>query len=258
MNIERSALRLDNVTLHYTAAGHGHPVILLHGLAGSDRWWAKNIQALARHFRVYALDMAGFGRSRGQPFALEESAALLLRWLDALNIQRCHVVAHSMGGNITTRLLTFAPDVVERAVLVDAAVLPIRRPLPVVGWRLLAALRYMPFDFWPVLFTDTLRAGPLTMLRASYAILRGDLSEQVARIQTHLMIIWGEHDTLLPLAMGEELHRLLPAAHYVVIKGAGHNPMWDRPQVFNPLVIDFLLGENEKKNEPASDKLQRS
>lgn len=256
MNIERTSLRLENITLHYSVAGHGDPVLLLHGLAGSERWWAKNIAALSRHFRVYALDMAGFGRSRGQPFALEEAAALLLRWLDALHIERCRVVAHSMGGHVTTRLIALAPEMVERAVLVDAAVLPIRRPLPIVGLRLLAALRYMPFDFLPILFTDTLRAGPLTMLRATRDILRGDLTEQLQRIQTDLMIVWGEHDTLLPLAMGEALRRLLPSARFVVIRGAGHNPMWDRPQEFNRLVIQFLQGDREKVNESASNQLE--
>jgi pimeloyl-ACP methyl ester carboxylesterase len=254
MDVTRSTLKIGRYNLFYTRAGTGPPVILLHGLAGSSRWWAKNIPELARHFEVYTLDLAGFGRSRGQSFVLQEAASMVLEWMDRLGLDHSHLIAHSMGGYIATHLVAQNPDRVNRFVLVDAVVLPLRSSLPAVTLRLLHAIRYMSFDFLPVLFADTLTAGPVTLYRAIRDILQADLTSEMERIQSDLMIMWGEHDTLLPVAMGYEMHRQLPAARFTVIKGAGHNPMWDRPQVFNEAVIDFLLAgektELEKDRNP--------
>ena len=54
------------------------------------------------------------------------------------------------------------------------------------------------------------------------------------------MVIWGEKDSLLDPKLGRELAERLAKACFVSIEGAGHNPMWDRPQRFNELLLDFL------------------
>jgi pimeloyl-ACP methyl ester carboxylesterase len=241
MAASSASLRVGNYSLHYTLSGQGHPLVLLHGLAGSSRWWSKNIPVLSDYFQVITLDLAGFGRSRGQRFRLSEAAELVHHWLDMMHIDQCHIIGHSMGGYITTALVSRIPERFDRIVLMDAVVLPMRTSLPVVTLRLLRALRFMPPDFFPVLVGDTARAGPITMRQAIRDILRADLSGELSNIQKDLMIIWGEHDRLLPLDMGYEMHRQLPAARFVVVRGAGHNPMWDRPAVFHKAVIPFLL-----------------
>jgi pimeloyl-ACP methyl ester carboxylesterase len=240
INVTRDSLRVGNYTLHYTAAGKGHPVVLIHGLAGSSRWWLKNIPVLANHFRVYTLDLAGFGRSRGQSFALQEASSLVLRWMDAMAIGHCHVMGHSMGGYITATLVARSPERFGRVVLVDAVALPVGSTLPGMTVRLVRAMRYMPFDFLPVLASDIFSAGPVTMTRAIRDIFQADLTAELKKIQADMMIIWGEHDRLLPLRMGVEMHRHLPGAKFVMVPGAGHNPMWDRPQAFHDAVLPFL------------------
>ena len=59
-------------------------------------------------------------------------------------------------------------------------------------------------------------------------------------------MIWGEHDALVPLAFAQQLAQYLRYDELVVIKGAGHVPMWDRPQEFNRVLTKFLLGDEEK------------
>lgn len=234
--------RMGTRTLHYTAAGSGDPLVLLHGLSGSGRWWGKNISALARRYRVYALDLPGFGGSRGQPFSLDEAARLVSGFIDTLDGAPLRLMAHSMGGLIAERLALRLGERLRSLVLVDALGLPLRRSIANSTLRLPLALHYAPVSFWPVLAFDALRAGPLNLLRATWAIHRADLSAELAQITCPTLVVWGEHDMLVSARFGQRLHAALPGARWALVKGAGHNPMWDRAEAFNRLVVDFLDG----------------
>ena len=250
MKVESFVLRVGNTHLYTSSAGGGYPLVLVHGLAGSGRWWARNVPVLARYFRVLTVDLAGFGHSSGQPFDLETAAGLLSGWMDAMEIERCHLMGHSMGGYIAAELAAIYPDRVNQLALVDAVVLPLHRSLISSSLHLAWTVRYMSPDFLPVLVSDTLRAGPRVLYRAIRDINRISLTEALQRIRADLLIVWGEQDKLLPLEMGRELHRKLPAARFEVVRGAGHNPMWDRPRAFNQIICRFFLGEPH--NEPGS------
>src|ERR1044071_6257325 len=115
----RRLAKVGPLTVHYEVAGQGPAVVLIHGLSGSGRWWAYNVPALAQHYRVYNVDLVGFGRSRGQSLVLQEAAGWLIEWLQVAEITRAHLVGHSMGGYIATGVAAMAPQMVQRLVLVD-------------------------------------------------------------------------------------------------------------------------------------------
>jgi pimeloyl-ACP methyl ester carboxylesterase len=239
--MEQRRIEVDGVPLHYQVAGAGEPVILVHGLSGSTRWWARNVPALARHFRVYVVDLIGFGQSRGRhPFVLEQAGDSLARWMELADIGRASIVGHSMGGFIALDLAAEFPDRIERLVLVDAAVLPRQGGYARHALGLVRALRHMPLGFLPILITDTWRAGPVTILKAAGDLLTADVRPELARVRAPTLLVWGEHDALVPVPIGEELRGALPQARLVVLKGAGHNPMWDRAEAFNRVALDFL------------------
>src|SRR3954451_4790444 len=97
--LERRRAKIGPATIAYEVAGAGPPVVLVHGLSGSSRWWRRNIGALTPHRRVYVVDLIGFGASRARyPFALPEAASYLIGWLDRLELDRVSLVGHSMGG----------------------------------------------------------------------------------------------------------------------------------------------------------------
>jgi pimeloyl-ACP methyl ester carboxylesterase len=244
VKIERGRLEIGPVCIHYQVAGAGEPVVLVHGLSGSTRWWRRNIPALAAQCQVYVLDLIGFGGSRGrQRFVLGEAARYLTAWMDRLGIERASLIGHSMGGAIAADLAADFPDRVERLVLVDAAALPFEDGhLPrVLG--LARALWWLPLSFLPILITDAARAGPITLWKAARELLTTDMRPKLSRIEAPTLLLWGEHDALVPLAIGRQLNRCLPQAELIVIEGAGHNPMWDRPEQFNRVVVDFLAAE---------------
>jgi pimeloyl-ACP methyl ester carboxylesterase len=238
--VERAYVEVGSGTIYAEISGAGRPLILIHGLGGSSRCWARNVPTLARSCRVHVIDLLGFGRSRGQRFVLCEAAGLLVRWMDQLGLGRACVVGHSMGGFIAACLAAHFPERVERLGLVAAAALPVERLSPHHAWCILRRLPHLPLMLLPVLGTDALRAGPVTLFKALRELLSTDIRLDLAGIGAPTLIIWGEYDATLPLAVGRQLHRHLPQAAFLVLPGAGHFPMWDRPTAFNEAVMQFL------------------
>ena len=232
--------KVGPLSVYYEVTGEGPAVVLIHGLSGSGRWWTYNVPALAQQYRVYNVDVVGFGRSRGQRLVLQEAGAWLAEWLQVAGITQAHLVGHSMGGYIATEVAATALEVVQRLVLVDALVLPMGPGFMRHALDLARAARYISLSFLPVLVRDVLRAGPRTMWRATWEVLSADLSNRLGDVQAETMVIWGEKDSLLHPKLGRELAERLPKARFVCVEGAGHNPMWDRPQRFNKLLLDFL------------------
>jgi pimeloyl-ACP methyl ester carboxylesterase len=82
------------------------------------------------------------------------------------------------------------------------------------------------------------------MWRATREVLSADLSHRLDAVQAKTMVVWGEKDSLLNPKLGRALAERLARACFVCIKGAGHNPMWDRPHRFNELLLDFLSDDD--------------
>jgi len=244
VEIIKQQAKVGPLTVHYEVAGEGPAVVLIHGLSGSGRWWAYNVPVLAQQYQVYNVDLVGFGRSRGQRLVLREAAGWFKEWLNTVGITEAHLVGHSMGGYIAMEVAVTWPALVRRLVLVDALVLPIGPGLLRPALGLARAVRYLNLSFLPVLVGDLLRAGPRTMLRATQEVLSADLSDRLGAVQAKTMVIWGEKDTLLDPELGRKLAERLARACFVCVEGAGHNPMWDRPQRFNELLLDFLADDH--------------
>lgn len=242
MEVERGRLKFKNFELHYRAAGQGKPVVLVHGLSGSAHWWRQTMPALARYYRVYALDLAGFGSSRAGSFELREASRQLLAFLDTLKIEKATLVGHSMGGFIVADLTAQHPDRVEKLVLVDAAALPFENRMLDRGVGLALAVWRMPKTFWPVFLGDAYRAGPRTLWQAANDLLAADIARDLERIEAETLVVWGKDDRLVPLSLGKELGRHLHHSRLEIIPGAAHSPMLERPQDFNRLLLDFLRG----------------
>jgi pimeloyl-ACP methyl ester carboxylesterase len=238
--IEYKSIEIDGSTLYYQEAGEGPPLILIHGLSGSGRWWRQNVNFLAQEYHVYIIDLIGFGQGRRQRFILHRMARIIAQWMDMLALERAILIGHSMGGFIAADLASNCPEKVERLVLVDAAALPLGRTDAQIAVGLIRALFEMPTSFLPILFGDALQAGPLTIWRAARELITSDISARLNRIQAPTLVVWGENDWLVPLQIGVRIYDRLEDASFVVLPRAGHNPMWDRPDVFNGVLDDFL------------------
>jgi pimeloyl-ACP methyl ester carboxylesterase len=215
-------------------------VVLVHGLGTGDLWWTPTISVLAENYRVLAVDLAGFGRTAGQPVRLDVAADQLAAWAAAIGLERAAFVGHSMGGLVTADLAARYPDVVERLVLVDAAGLPISQHVTRHLMNVVRASPFMPAAAYPVAIECVLRCGPLAIMRASHQLLTMDLTKRYAWIRAPTRILWGSRDHLLPPSFGHRLAEAIPGATMTEIPDAGHSPMWENPDEFHRQLVAFL------------------
>lgn len=222
--------------------GQGEPIILIHGLAGSSRWWRRNIPVLARHYRLYLIDLPGFGTLRHLRWhiALDDVASGIVHWMERSGLAQVHLIGHSMGGYLSLWIAAHHPERIRRLVLVSPAGIPHIRSLPAYTFPLLRALSSLQPRFLSLLISDTLRAGPLTILRAAQDLLTKDIRDCLPDISAPTLLIWGENDSLVPPVLGELLSQQLPQARLLLIKKAGHVSMFEQPDQFNTAVLSFL------------------
>jgi len=201
--------------------------------------------ALAARYSVHVPELAGFGSSRPAMRVPEigTMADLVRDWLTAQELERVHLVGHSMGGQIALHFSASHTGRVDRLVLADAAGVPRPISAPHLA-RFLAELvpprAWGSLRFLPTLATDALRAGPLGLLRSTRRLLADDVRPLLSRIQAPTLVLWGELDPLTPLWQGRIIAGGIPGAQLHVIRGAAHNPMIDRPAEFNTALLDFL------------------
>lgn len=228
--------------------------MLVHGLSGSTRWWYRNTTALAERYRVYLVDLPGFGAMRrlGRRFVLAGAASWLTEWMGAVGLKRAHLVGHSMGGYVAIRLAAGRPDLVRRLALVAPAGVPAGRSMPAHLVPLLLAARYATPAFLPVLARDALRMGPVTLWRVARDLLAEDVREDLRKIDAPTLLVFGEKDPLIPSAVGDLLREEIPYSRLLVLNGAGHVPMFDRPGEFDAALLAFLAGEPVGEAQPSS------
>jgi pimeloyl-ACP methyl ester carboxylesterase len=211
-------------------AGAGAPLLLVHGLSGSWRWWSGVLDALAELREVHVLDVsAPPGRA----------AEALLAWADAAGLDRFGLVGHSLGGAIAARVAATS-DRVSELVLVAPVGMPTGRSLLGYGLPLATALRTSSPSFLRTLSLDAARWGVPRLLSGALYATRADIREEARAIRAPTLLVWGSRDALVPPALAAAWREAVPHARLVTIAAAGHVPMVDRPAEFASAVRDFL------------------
>ena len=261
---------LGGRTTHYLDKGEGKPVILLHGLFYDSYLWATNIDVLAEKFKVYALDLWGFGYSTREPldYGYQLYADQVLLFMDSLGIQRASLVGQSMGGGTAILFCVQHRQRVNKLLLVDPAGIPNPLPLtgkffnlPRIGEFLLglstnAVRRKNLGDSWlhnknlitESYFENVTRfhkikgttEALLTILRKQFFDKLSDETHRLAQMDVPILLVWGREDKAVPLRCRQEMHRILKGSRLEIIDDAGHVPNYERAEVFNQLAVDFL------------------
>ncbi len=243
-------VRFGECKVVYREIGSGPPLLLVHGLAGSSGWWRHNVPAFKEHFTVYLLDLVGYGSNWAwRPMGIARVANCLAEFIGQLPAGKAHVVGHSMGGQISTHLAGEHPERVDRLVLAAASGM-VRSDLLRMMLRLPNTGRYSRLNFMPTLAYDSLRSGPINLLLSALDILSNDVTHALAKIVAPTLLIWGEQDRLVPVEVGQAVHKALQRAWLEVIPQAGHVVMWDQAEAFNRLTLDFLLAPQPEQPAP--------
>jgi 4,5:9,10-diseco-3-hydroxy-5,9,17-trioxoandrosta-1(10),2-diene-4-oate hydrolase len=268
-------IKVGNINTRFWAAGDkGTAVVLVHGLGGSIENWVHNIDALAQHHRVYAMDLVGFGRTEKTP--LTHDLNVLGKFIDDFmktqSVEKASLVGNSLGGGLVLRFAIDYPGKVEKLVLVDNAgmgrgvILDFKvASLPLIGELLTRPSRKGTARIWKKVVYDsslvterlveegyglltlpgaqkallaTVRAG--INLRGQRADLIGLLISKLGTITAPTLIFWGQQDRIMPLAHAHIAMKKIPNARLHIFDRCGHMPQLEHPEEFNKLVLDFL------------------
>jgi pimeloyl-ACP methyl ester carboxylesterase len=238
------------------------PLVLLHGGFGSWRHWILNVVPLSRHYRVLCADLPGLGDSDPLPgeYTADNIARAVLQGIDhLLGDARFRITGFSFGGIITSHVGPLASARIDRLVTVAPGALGLtsRRPeLVSLGVRRdpQAVLDTHRENLARLMIKDPARIDDLalhlqveTVRRArarSGSIPWTDASARaLARCECPIAGVWGERDLIAEQHMHERValfQRLQPGCPFEIIEGAGHWVMYERPDRFNPLLLDIL------------------
>jgi pimeloyl-ACP methyl ester carboxylesterase len=255
------------------AAGAGPPVLLLHGLGATKGSFLPTVAALADRFRTIAADLPGFGDSYkplGAAYHPPFFARSVVELMDALGIERAHVIGNSMGGRAALEIGLRHPDRTGRLVLLAPSLAwrrerpwaPLVRVLsPHLGLVQITPRRVVEAiaqRILPVAEESWVRAGVDEFLRA-YLTPRGRVAFYAAARQIYLeephgakgfwtrlaglrppaLFVWGRHDGLVPISFAKHVRRALPSAQHLELD-CGHVPQIERPEETHAAVAAFL------------------
>ena len=264
-----SSLDLDEVSLHWTEAGAGRPIVLLHGLNDSHRTW-RDIWPLLPGRRVLMLDLPGHGLSSrpDAPYTLDWNATQVCRWMEHLDLRDADVVGHSYGGGVAQWLLLKCRSRIRRLGLLASGGLG-REVYP---WLRLASVPLLVERFGQrcmgqiagffMARATTIDAETEIALLASYLRrpgsarafsrtvrdvigLRGqtrnifDRIDDIAELPP-MRLFWGTRDTIVPMSQAAEIVRLLENCELVRFEEHGHFVHWEDPEGFAHALRAFL------------------
>ena len=259
---------INGVNLNYKIAGQGEAVVFLHGMTGSTQDWANQIPALSSKYRVVALDLRGHGQSAAPPKEEEYSMPIFANdvfgLLTRLNIQKCCLVGHSLGGFIALEFALEHQDMLAALVLVDTSsgqfardpnYAQLRQKLDELARSqgMEAAFEYDAannpmrierFQKHPEQKEISRRKVLMTSVDGYIYCPRGSarresVTPRLSEIAVPTLIYCGEED----LAFTEAVQILkggIANSELVTVKGAGHSPQEEAPDAFNEALLKFL------------------
>ncbi|NOX63616.1 MAG: alpha/beta hydrolase [Chloroflexi bacterium] len=242
-------LTLTTHSVYFESRGEGPPVVLLHHATASSSNWRKQIPALVQAgFRAIVYDRRGFGRSDPWPrwpldyhqHGVKELVALM----DALAIDRAHLVGHSDGATIS--LMTAAQHAHRvAAVVAEAPHMWIEPDWLDSGFETFRQTVGRSERFWAALRRDHGDRAEEVVERwrgrwLDPAFRSWDVSEYLPRIACPVLVIHGAQDVFFPISHSQTIAEAIPQSEFWLLEDAGHTPHLEKTELFTQRLIAFL------------------
>jgi pimeloyl-ACP methyl ester carboxylesterase len=270
--VSGSFISLGDGVTHYQLGGaeHGKPVVLVHGFSVPYFIYDPTFEFLVKSgFRVLRYDL--FGRGFSDRPRVQYDIHLFIRQLkdllDAFNFQQAALVGLSMGGPITTSFIDKYPGYVNKHVLIDPAgtervELPIMvnaAKIPVLGelafgligsGNMVKGIASDLFD--PKLVEHFQRQYKIQMQyrgfkRAILSTMRNGMLKsfyetykRVGQLKKQTLLFWGRNDATVPYEHSALMMKALPHAEFHTVENCGHIPHYEKPEIVNPILLEFL------------------
>ncbi len=265
------ATTVDDLNIFWEEQGTGEPgsipVIMLNGLGAGRGAWTLQAPALAEHYRVITLDNRDIGDTGPTPanrfYKMPQLADDVAGLMDALGIERAHIIGASMGGTIAQEIGISYPERVETLTIIcswpktDPYLNELfiqweqifteqgpaawqRATLPwCYTYRWFDAPGNLADELARIVATPPLQTAAM-YLRQSNAARSHDARDRLGRITapTHVMV--GAEDLLTPVRYSQELAELIPGSRLTILPNAGHGLFWETPGATNQAILEFL------------------
>lgn len=245
--------------------GSGPPLVLLHGNYGSWTHWIRNVEALARHYRVIAVDIPGFGESAAppEPYSIHSVARIIADGVirisggEKINLAgfsfgaaAASETAHALGAHLRQLVLVSAGRNMTGITMAPVEGIVKWRGLDTVAERDAAHRRNLN----AVMIADGSRIDELSLViqhanaertRLKRAVVTRDAATQtrVPVLDAPVSFIWGERDPNIGPHMADRLQwirQFRPGSRHVIIPDAGHWVSYEQPDAFNAALLDLL------------------
>ncbi len=266
---QSGTVQANGQNLYYELHGEGPPLVLVMGIGyDSSLWTLAQVPVLSTQFQVILVDNRDAGRSSKalHPYTIADMADDLAGLLDALKIQRTHLLGLSMGGMIALEFALRHGDRLDRLVLTGTGAAPARSavdPIDIWSWlkandptgdvfggQQFVSLFSTAFlrnhdavrDTAALLASNPYPMSPEAYGRQADAYRQFDALDRLAAITAPTLVVVGEQDLLTPPWIAREVAEAIPRARFEVVRGEGssHVVPIERPDEFNRLVLNFL------------------
>lgn len=252
-------------------------LVLIHGLGSYAKGWTRNIPELAKHYRVIAVDLPGYGKSdKGfYPYTLPFYAQVLTEMLDALKIDKATFVGHSMGGQIAMVTSLLYPERVDKLVLVspagfekftdgegawmkkamspefvhDTAIRNIDTNLKANFYKLPPEAEFMITERIQMRGAKDFDAYCYAVSKNVAAMIDYPMWDKLTRVKHETLIFFGDKDNLIPNsalhggsteAIAQIGASQIPHNKLIMVPDCGHFVQFERPDVVNPAIVEFV------------------
>ena len=266
------------ISLAYSEAGRGFPLLFIHGLGSYLPAFAKNLPVLSGHYRCIALDLPGYGKStkEGITAGMEFYVDVIHAFLEALQIKACYLAGHSMGGQVAIHTALKYPQKIKKLALLAPAGLETFSPQEarqVANWfapekvlqagtdiieqNVKANFHDFPADAQSLL-ADRLHYKncsdyPLFCQVVSdsvIAMLQEPVVEKLPRLSMPVLVLFGRQDAYIPspllhpeLSLEDMLEVTIagiPQGSYSLLDCCGHFVQWEQAEQVNKRLLEFL------------------
>lgn len=255
---------VDGIQIYYETYGNGPPLLLVPGLGGVGSYWTPQIKSFAERFTVIVHDHRGTGQSTRSDitYSIDQMTRDLLGLMDALDIEKAHLVGHSTGGAIGQTMAIEHPDRIDRLVLYATwtkcdsffqRVFEVRKTL-LLDSGIEAYIKATPIFLFPDWWInqnaealakadrDTIPSFPSAQIAASRcdAVMNFDRVSQLGQIRARPLVLCAADDFLTPAYFSRDLAGRIPGAELKILPRGGHCVSQTQPESFTEAVLSFL------------------
>lgn len=241
---------IDGLKTYYEIEGSGECVLFLHGFKGGVESFKGVSNALKEKFKVISLNFWGFDNNKSdipkRTFFVKDYAKNVLLFLDKLNIDRVHIIAHSFGGRVAIYIAANYHERVNKIVLCDAAGIKPKKSLikrfKVFKYKLLKLLvkcKILKRGCLEKYGSKDYKSLPPVMRQTFINVVNEDLQCYAKKITCPVLLVWGKNDLDTPLYMARALHKNIKDSG-LIIYDAGHFAYLEKHKEFCAAVDYFL------------------